>query len=60
MEYDGNRHYVQGVITGSGCGGYLRVKIDGEKRRSRNYHPTWNTEYLDETGAVIWPDTVTP
>lgn len=34
----------EGTITGSD-GGYLLVKIDGEKR-SKRFHPTWNIEYL--------------
>lgn len=33
-----------GVITGS-YGAYLRVVLDGEKRR-RKYHPTDQVEYL--------------
>lgn len=53
MEYDG-RNYRCGVITGSDPGGYVRVRIDGERRKSRIFHPTWNTEYLDGSGNVIW------
>ena len=32
-----------GTITGSD-GGYLLIKLDGEKR-SKRYHPTWNISY---------------
>lgn len=34
-----------GTITGA-AGGYLRIRLDGEKR-SQRYHPTWNIEYID-------------
>jgi hypothetical protein len=34
-----------GTITGAD-GGYLRIRLDGEKR-SKRFHPTWLIEYLD-------------
>jgi len=34
---------MAGKITGAD-GGYLLIKLDGEKR-SKRYHPTWNIEY---------------
>ena len=32
-----------GTITGAD-GGYLCIRLDGEKR-SKRYHPTWRIEY---------------
>ena len=32
-----------GIITGAD-GGYLRIRLDGEKR-SKRYHPTWCIDY---------------
>lgn len=35
---------MHGVIT-SARGGYLRIRLDGEKRIG-SYHPTWEITYL--------------
>lgn len=35
-------------------GAYLRIKFSGCKI-AKNYHPTYTLEYLDSSGAVIWP-----
>lgn len=44
----GRVHYTYGNKFGtitSASGGYLRIRMDGEKH-SRRYHPTWCIEYL--------------
>ena len=40
-----------GTILGS-RGGYLRIRLDGDKHPG-NYHPTWELDYMDDEGKVI-------
>jgi hypothetical protein len=45
VKYTGSPDGVRyGVIT-SARGGYLRIRLDDEKR-SRTFHPAWELEYL--------------
>lgn len=42
--YTGEKTEKQGVIA-SARGGYLRIRMDGEKH-ARPYHPTWELAYV--------------
>ena len=51
----GGRVRVLGKHKGTiieASGQYLKIMLDGEHGR---YHPTWEVEYLDDDGKVIWP-----
>lgn len=41
-----------GVIVGA-RGGYLRIRLDGD-RHAGSYHPTWELDYLDAAGVVLY------
>jgi hypothetical protein len=40
----------RGVVT-AGDGGYVRVRLDGEKH-SRRYHPHWQAVYYED-GTIL-------
>lgn len=41
-----------GTIT-TARGGYVQIRLDGEKH-VHSYHPTWELDYLDDSGAILW------
>lgn len=41
----------KGHVT-SGDGGYVRIRLEGE-RNTRRYHPQWQTTFYDDQGKVI-------
>lgn len=41
-----------GTITGTHAGNLL-IRLDGDKYAG-NYHPTWELNYLDDDGNVIF------
>jgi hypothetical protein len=51
--YTGGEEPKNGVIIGV-KGPYLKIKLDGETYAGV-YHPTWELQYLDENGEVIFP-----
>lgn len=40
-----------GVVT-AGDGGYIRVRLNGEKRSGR-YHPHWQAVYYNEDRSIL-------
>jgi hypothetical protein len=44
VRYTGGKESVEGTILGERAG-MIRVRLDGHKR-SYNFHPTWEMEYL--------------
>jgi len=47
VRYTGGKEPVDGTITGERAG-MIRVRLDGHKR-SYNFHPKWEIEYLTPT-----------
>lgn len=44
IRYTGGKKPVEGTITGA-RNQYVRVLLDGQSK-SKNFHPTWEIEYL--------------
>jgi len=46
VRYTGSEPPILGTVVGT-HGGYLRIKLDGDKRPG-TYHPTWELEFLPD------------
>ena len=52
-QLDGER--MRGTICGA-SGGRLHIRF-GDNKRTFSFHPTWQLDYLDDAGNVIWRST---
>jgi len=50
IKSDGTEEAMGTIVKSAGQ--YVGIRKDGEKYVG-NYHPTWNLEYLDESGNVL-------
>ena len=51
VRYTGGSAPQEGKITSS-AGAYIRIRMDGEDRFTKSYHPTWEIEYLTKREAT--------